>query len=128
MTSALPYRFRVAFVMVGDTPTRGWREPRPRLGSPDCQTKFRFVDGLIARDPAREVVTPFQNQRHALPATGPANVTVRRVGVASDPFTIEIRAVAPGLFSANLSGTEWLGDGLSEWMGTERYPSSRSLT
>ena len=36
---------------------------------------------------------------------GPANVTVRREGVASDPFTIEIRAVAPGLFSANLSGT-----------------------
>ena len=36
---------------------------------------------------------------------GSANVTVSREGVASDPFSIEIAAVAPGLFSANLSGT-----------------------
>ena len=36
---------------------------------------------------------------------GSTNVTVSRASVASDPFSIEIGAVAPGLFSANLSGT-----------------------
>ena len=36
---------------------------------------------------------------------GSAEVTIRREDVASDPFSIEISAVAPGLFSANLSGT-----------------------
>ena len=36
---------------------------------------------------------------------GAATVIVRHVGVASDPFSFEITAVSPGLFSANLNGT-----------------------
>lgn len=36
---------------------------------------------------------------------GTAGVIVRRGEAASDPFSIEIAAVAPGLFSANLDGT-----------------------
>ena len=36
---------------------------------------------------------------------GAATVTVRRGDVVSDPFSFEVTAVAPGLFSANLDGT-----------------------
>ncbi len=36
---------------------------------------------------------------------GTASVTVIRAGAASEPFSVEIAAVAPGLFSANLDGT-----------------------
>ena len=36
---------------------------------------------------------------------GVGTLIVRRAGVASDPFSFEITAVAPGLFSANLDGT-----------------------
>ena len=37
-------------------------------------------------------------------ATGPATVTVRREPQTSEPFSIQIANVAPGLFSANLNG------------------------
>ena len=37
-------------------------------------------------------------------SVGTASVVVRRVGSASEPFSVEITAVAPGLFSANLDG------------------------
>ena len=36
---------------------------------------------------------------------GAATVIVRGAGAASDPFSFEVTAVAPGLFSANLDGT-----------------------
>ena len=36
---------------------------------------------------------------------GTASVIVRRAGAASEPFSVEVAAVAPGLFSANLDGT-----------------------
>lgn len=36
---------------------------------------------------------------------GLASVTVSRAGSASKPFTVDVAAVAPGLFSANLDGT-----------------------
>jgi len=36
---------------------------------------------------------------------GTARAVVRRAGTASEPFSVEISAVAPGLFSANLDGT-----------------------
>lgn len=36
---------------------------------------------------------------------GTASVVVRSAGSASEPFLVEVAAVAPGLFSANLNGT-----------------------
>ena len=59
----------------------------------------RLADLLHVRPAAISFLVPDQV------SLGTASVIVKRSGAASDPLSVEIAAVAPGLFSANLDGT-----------------------